>query len=112
MYHGNVANMINIFYSSMNDSLQELEGGKPSVARGKQMSAKAARVDTGLDVCTIRYKISKETFLLAHLGPAMYHGNVANMIHIFYSSLNEDSLQELRRRQAQSGQREAGGLAR
>ena len=64
MYHGNVANMIHIFYSSMNDSSQELEGGKPSVARGKQMSAKAARIDTGLDVCTIRYKILKETFLL------------------------------------------------
>ena len=65
MYHGNVANMIHNFYSSMNeDSLQELERGKPSVASGKQMSAKAARVDTGLDVCTIRYKILKETFLL------------------------------------------------
>ena len=65
MYHGNVANMIHIFYSSLNeDSLQELEGGKPRVASGKQISAKAARVDTGLDVCTIRYKILKETFLL------------------------------------------------
>ena len=65
MYHGNVANMMHIFYSSPNeDSLQELEGGKPRVASGKQMSAKAARVDTGLDVHTIRYKISKETFLL------------------------------------------------
>ena len=64
MYHGNVANMIHIFYSSMNDSSQELEGGKPRVASGKQISAKAARVDTGLDVCTIRYKTLKETFLL------------------------------------------------
>ena len=65
MYHGNVANMIRIFYSSLNeDSLQELERGKPRVASGKQMSAKAARVDTGLDVCTIRYNTLKETFLL------------------------------------------------
>ena len=51
-YHGNVANM------SMNDSLQELEGGKPSVARGKQMSAKAARVDTGHFVTRSRRKHS------------------------------------------------------
>ena len=37
MYHGNVANMIHIFYSSLNeDSFQELEGGKPSAAGGKQ----------------------------------------------------------------------------
>ena len=47
------------------------------MARGKQMSAKAARVDTGLDVCTIRYKIYEGNI---PIGPAMYHGNVANMI--------------------------------
>ena len=41
----------------------------------------------------------------------MYHGNVANMIRIFYSSLNEEGgkpfTDELDKRQAQSGQREA-----
>ena len=58
MYHGNVANMIRIFYSSLNeDSLQELERGKPRVASGKQMSAKAARVLAFLQ-CNEKFKIS------------------------------------------------------
>ena len=58
MYHGNIANMIHIFYSSLNeDSLQELEGGKPSAASGKQVSVKAARVLAFLQ-CNEKFKIS------------------------------------------------------
>ena len=50
--------MIHIFYSSLNeDSLQELEGGKPSAASGKQVSAKAARVLAFLQ-CNEKFKIS------------------------------------------------------
>ena len=57
MYHGNVANMIHIFHSPLDeDSLQELEGDS--------LIGQALHVDTGHDVCSIRYKISKETFLL------------------------------------------------
>ena len=75
MYHGNVANMIHIFYRARRmRTLYRNWKEASSAASGKQMSAKAARVDTGLDVCTIRYKTLKETFLL---DPDMYHGNVA-----------------------------------